>query len=58
MQRYALVFGVNTFMALLLQTLLTFVVVDSAVLSLNVSAQVRRLAQNISFLALVLYIKL
>ncbi|KAF3857475.1 hypothetical protein F7725_009334 [Dissostichus mawsoni] len=29
MQRYALVFGVNTFMALLLQSLLTVVVVDS-----------------------------
>uniref|UniRef100_A0A4W5L4P8 Solute carrier family 19 member 2 n=1 Tax=Hucho hucho TaxID=62062 RepID=A0A4W5L4P8_9TELE len=29
MQRYALVFGVNTFIALLLQTLLTVVVVDS-----------------------------
>ncbi|XP_067439215.1 thiamine transporter 1 [Thunnus thynnus] len=39
MQRYALVFGVNTFMALLLQTLLTVVVVDSAGLGLDVFTQ-------------------
>lgn len=58
MQRYALVFGVNTFMALLLQTLLTLVVVDSAGLGLDVITQVRRFAQNICVLTLVLYIKL
>ncbi|XP_054479899.1 thiamine transporter 1 [Anoplopoma fimbria] len=39
MQRYALVFGVNTFMALLLQSLLTVVVVDSAGLGLDVFPQ-------------------
>ncbi|XP_010791181.1 thiamine transporter 1 isoform X1 [Notothenia coriiceps] len=39
MQRYALVFGVNTFMALLLQSLLTVVVVDSAGLGLDVFTQ-------------------
>ncbi|XP_008323261.1 thiamine transporter 1 [Cynoglossus semilaevis] len=39
MQRYALVFGVNTFMALVLQTLLTVVVVDSAGLGLDVFTQ-------------------
>ncbi|XP_075950385.1 thiamine transporter 1 isoform X1 [Anarhichas minor] len=39
MQRYALVFGVNTFMALLLQTLLTVAVVDSAGLGLDVFTQ-------------------
>ncbi|KAM3857257.1 thiamine transporter 1 [Diretmus argenteus] len=39
MQRYALVFGVNTFMALLLQTLLTVVVVDSAGLGLDIFPQ-------------------
>nr|XP_019957873.1 PREDICTED: thiamine transporter 1 [Paralichthys olivaceus]XP_019957874.1 PREDICTED: thiamine transporter 1 [Paralichthys olivaceus] len=39
MQRYALVFGVNTFMALLLQSMLTFVVVDSAGLGLDVFTQ-------------------
>ncbi|KAM9766966.1 thiamine transporter 1 [Menidia menidia] len=39
MQRYALVFGVNTFGALLLQSLLTFVVVDSAGLGLGIFTQ-------------------
>ncbi|XP_054628820.1 thiamine transporter 1 [Dunckerocampus dactyliophorus] len=39
MQRYALVFGVNTFMALLLQSLLTLVVVDSAGLGLDIFTQ-------------------
>ncbi|XP_041637680.1 thiamine transporter 1 [Cheilinus undulatus] len=39
MRRYALVFGVNTFMALLLQTLLTLVVVDSVGLGLDVFTQ-------------------
>ncbi|MED6290772.1 hypothetical protein CHARACLAT_016862 [Characodon lateralis] len=39
MQRYALVFGVNTFGALLLWTLITVVVVDSAGLGLNVFTQ-------------------
>nr|XP_046238248.1 thiamine transporter 1 [Scatophagus argus] len=39
MQRYALVFGMNTFMALLLQSLLTVVVVDTAGLSLDVFTQ-------------------
>lgn len=41
MQRYALVFGVNTFAALLLQTLLTVVVVDTAGLGLDISTQAR-----------------
>nr|XP_029502892.1 thiamine transporter 1-like [Oncorhynchus nerka] len=39
MQRYALVFGVNTFIALLLQTLLTVVVVDSVGLGLDIFPQ-------------------
>ncbi|XP_077466451.1 thiamine transporter 1 [Stigmatopora argus] len=39
MQRYALVFGVNTFAALLLQSILTLVVVDSAVLGLDIFTQ-------------------
>lgn len=44
MRRYALVFGVNTFIALLLQSLITLVVVeDSAGLGLGVFTQVRRL---------------
>lgn len=40
MRRYALVFGVNTFLALLLQSLITLVVVDSAGLGLEVFTQV------------------
>lgn len=40
MQRYALVFGVNTFGALLFGTLITVVVVDSAGLGLDVVTQV------------------
>ncbi|XP_015224642.1 PREDICTED: thiamine transporter 1 [Cyprinodon variegatus] len=39
MQRYALVFGVNTFGALLLWTLITVIVVDSAGLGLDVFTQ-------------------
>ncbi|XP_061833523.1 thiamine transporter 1 [Nerophis lumbriciformis] len=39
MQRYALVFGVNTFLALLLQTSLTLLVVDSAGLGLDIFTQ-------------------
>ncbi|XP_056157263.1 thiamine transporter 1 isoform X1 [Lampris incognitus] len=39
MQRYALVFGVNTFVALLLQSLLTLAVVDNATLGLDVYVQ-------------------
>lgn len=41
MKRYALVFGVNTFVALLLQTLLTVIVVDSAGLGLDIFPQVK-----------------
>ncbi len=41
MKRYALVFGVNTFIALLLQTLLTLIVVDSAGLGLDIFLQVK-----------------
>lgn len=40
MRRYALVFGMNTFLALLLQSLITLVVVDSAGLGLEVFTQV------------------
>lgn len=42
MQRYALVFGVNTFAALLLQTVLTVVVVDTAGLGLDIFTQARK----------------
>ncbi|XP_053562481.1 thiamine transporter 1 [Bombina bombina] len=39
MECYALVFGVNTFIALILQTLLTLIVVDSSVLGLDLFTQ-------------------
>lgn len=41
MERYALVFGVNTFIALALQTLLTLIVVDASGLGLKITTQVR-----------------
>ncbi|XP_074154596.1 thiamine transporter 2 [Sminthopsis crassicaudata] len=39
MERYALVFGVNTFLALVIQTIMTFIIVDSRGLSLPISIQ-------------------
>ncbi|MEJ1270273.1 solute carrier family 19 (thiamine transporter) member 2 [Cricetulus griseus] len=39
MERYALVFGVNTFIALALQTLLTLIVVDNKGLGLEITTQ-------------------
>ncbi|XP_038205175.1 thiamine transporter 1 isoform X2 [Arvicola amphibius] len=39
MERYALVFGVNTFIALALQTLLTLIVVDAKGLGLGITTQ-------------------
>lgn len=44
MECYALVFGVNTFTALALQTLLTLIVVDASGLGLEVTTQVRSLS--------------
>lgn len=46
MERYALVFGVNTFIALALQTLLTLIVVDSSGLGLDITTQVRFLFRH------------
>lgn len=46
MERYALVFGVNTFIALALQTLLTLIVVDASGLGLEITTQVRCLIQH------------
>lgn len=46
MQRYALVFGVNTFIALVLQSVLTVVVVDSAGLGLDIFTQVSSCANT------------
>lgn len=40
MERYALMFGLNNFIALVIQTILTVVVVDSRGLGLNIVTQV------------------
>lgn len=40
MERYALMFGMNTFVALALQTILTVIVVDSRGLGLGIITQV------------------
>lgn len=53
MQRYALVFGVNTFIALLLQTLLTLVVVDNVGLGLDVFPQFLVYASYFTVIAVV-----
>ncbi|KAG9349605.1 hypothetical protein JZ751_028053 [Albula glossodonta] len=49
MRRYALVFGVNTFIALLLQTLLTLIVVDTIGLGLDIFTQVTHLKHQSFF---------
>lgn len=41
LERYALVFGANTFCALVLQTIITSVVVDSGGLGVDIVTQVR-----------------
>lgn len=46
MERYALVFGANNFGALVLQTILTLVVVDSRGLALSIIPQVRSLSRT------------
>ncbi|KAG8002112.1 Thiamine transporter 2 [Nibea albiflora] len=48
MERYALVFGANNFGALVLQTIITFVVVDGRGLGLDIITQVRRVATGVS----------
>lgn len=39
-ERYALVFGINTFIALVIQTIITVIVVDQRGLNLPISIQV------------------
>ncbi|XP_067315450.1 thiamine transporter 1 [Pseudorasbora parva] len=56
MKRYALVFGVNTFIALLLQTLLTVIVVDSAVLGLDIFLQFLIYASYFAAVAVIFFI--
>lgn len=40
MERYALVFGINTFLALVVQTIVTVIIVDQRGLNLPISVQV------------------
>ncbi|XP_059416608.1 thiamine transporter 1-like isoform X2 [Carassius carassius] len=56
MKRYALVFGVNTFIALLLQTLLTVIVVDSAGLGLDIFLQFLIYASYFAVIAVIFFI--
>ncbi|XP_068441390.1 thiamine transporter 1 [Clinocottus analis] len=53
MERYALVFGANTFGALVLQTIMTSIVVDSGGLGLDVIAQFTINASYVSLIAVV-----
>ncbi|KAK2540913.1 hypothetical protein Q9233_000966 [Columba guinea] len=52
-ERYALVFGVNTFIALALQTLLTLIVVDSSGLGLDIFTQFMIYASYFAAISLV-----
>ncbi|XP_030679863.1 thiamine transporter 1 isoform X2 [Nomascus leucogenys] len=53
MERYALVFGVNTFIALALQTLLTLIVVDASGLGLEITTQFLIYASYFALIAVV-----
>ncbi|XP_043927774.1 thiamine transporter 1 [Protopterus annectens] len=55
-ERYALVFGVNTFIALLLQTLLTLIVADSSVLGLDIYTQFLIYATYFAAIAVIFFI--
>lgn len=53
MERYALMFGFNNFVALLIQTILTVIVVDTRGLGLDISTQVSYITHiNLVFPAL------
>ncbi|KAG9277916.1 thiamine transporter 1 [Astyanax mexicanus] len=56
MSRYALVFGVNTFIALVLQTLLTVIVVDQAGLNLDIFTQFLIYASYFAVIAVIFLI--
>ncbi|XP_074078064.1 thiamine transporter 1 isoform X2 [Macrotis lagotis] len=56
MERYALVFGVNTFIALVLQTLLTLIVVDANGLGLEISTQFLIYAGYFALIAIIFLI--
>ncbi|XP_010566611.1 thiamine transporter 2 [Haliaeetus albicilla] len=51
MQRYALMFGINNFVALVIQTILTVVVVDSKGLGLDISTQFLIYSSYFTFIA-------
>lgn len=51
MECYALMFGINTFVALALQTILTGIVVDEAALGLDIVTQVHRFVHIILIVA-------
>ncbi|XP_056414163.1 thiamine transporter 1 isoform X2 [Hyla sarda] len=55
MECYALVFGVNTFTALLLQTLITVIVVDSSVLGLDLFTQFKIYAGYFAVIAIIFF---
>ncbi|KAG9264697.1 thiamine transporter 2-like [Astyanax mexicanus] len=57
MERYALVFGVNTFAALVLQTVLTSIVVDSRGLGLDIVPQFIIYASYFSIIALLFLLR-
>uniref|UniRef100_A0A8C5LPU2 Solute carrier family 19 member 2 n=1 Tax=Leptobrachium leishanense TaxID=445787 RepID=A0A8C5LPU2_9ANUR len=55
MECYALVFGVNTFIALVLQTLITLIVVDSSGLGLDLFTQFKIYAGYFGFISLIFF---
>ncbi|XP_073419905.1 thiamine transporter 1 isoform X2 [Dendrobates tinctorius] len=56
MERYALVFGVNTFTALVLQTVMTVIVVDSSVLGLDLFTQFKIYAGYFAIIAIIFFV--
>ncbi|XP_075710021.1 thiamine transporter 1 [Rhinoderma darwinii] len=56
MECYALVFGVNTFTALLLQTLMTVIVVDSSVLGLDLFTQFKIYAGYFAVISIIFFV--
>ncbi|RXN18730.1 thiamine transporter 2-like protein [Labeo rohita] len=56
MERYALVFGANTFCALVLQTIITSVVVDSSGLGLDIVTQFTIYGTYFSIIALIFFL--
>ncbi|KAM3616507.1 uncharacterized protein V6R79_019096 [Siganus canaliculatus] len=57
MQCYALTFGINTFIALVLQTIVTFIVVDEAVLGLDIVTQFIIYGSYYSFISVLFLIR-